>query len=250
MTIPKENRRRADRIRLSKPFVCRFGTHGVVLIDISNYGARLEHYSRFDRGTERVLRFRWNRDEIAMPASIVSCRVERFVPGDSGLTVYRSGVRFTQEEGAEFEKVKKMTSAHLATTLVEQVANARGFKPMTKEGEMPIFRNGTLTSNQFDIGVEGEEHLLPERDLARRTGFICYSLARAGWSRKWTLDPRQPEEGFTVSANETWEQVESLCELYRHSDAEGRRFIRVLAEASVEAELKRSETASGLASTK
>jgi hypothetical protein len=236
--LPKSNRRRADRIRLSKPFVCRFGSHGVVLIDISNHGARLEHYSRFDRGVERILRFRWQREEIAMPASIVSCRIERFVPGDSGLTVYRSGVRFTQEEGAEFEKVKKMTSAHVATTLVEQVANARGFKPMTR-GEMPIFRNGTLTSNDFEI--EGEEgQLLPERELARRTGFIRYSLARGGWARKWTLDPTQPEEGFTVSANETWEQVESLCDLYRKSDAESRNFIRLLAEASVEAELKKS----------
>ncbi len=241
---PKPNRRRAERIRLSKPFVCRFGTHGVVLIDISNYGARLEHYNRFDRGTERVLRFRWGREEIAMPASIVSCRVERFVPGDTGLTVYRSGLLFSQQEGPEFEKVKKMTSAHVATTLVEQVANARGFKPMTRDGEMPIFRNGALTSNDFALDAEEEAHLLPEKELARRAGFICYSLARAGWTRKWTLDPVQPEEGFTVSANETWEQVESLCELYRQSDAEGRHFIRVLAEASVEAELKRSEKTS------
>ena len=242
----RTNRRRSERIRLSKPFVCRFGTHGVVLIDISNYGARLEHYSRFDRGTERVLRFRWNRDEIAMPASIVSCRVERFVPGDSGLTVYRSGVRFTLEEGVEFEKVKRMTSAHVATTLVEQVANARGFKPITKEGEMPIFRNGTLTSNEFEVGGAEEGHLLPERELARRVGFIRYSLTRGGWARIWTLDPQQPEEGFTVSANETWEQVESLCDLYRQSDPEGRRFIRILAEASVESELKRSESASSV----
>jgi hypothetical protein len=241
--ITRTNRRRSERLRLSKPFVCRFGTHGVVLIDISNYGARLEHYSRFDRGTERVLRFRWNKEDIAMPAAIVSCRVDRFVPGDSGLTVYRSGVRFTQEEGPEFEKIRRMTSAYVATTLVEQVANARGFKPITKEGEMPIFRNGTLTSNDFEVGGEEESHLLPEKDIARRVGFIRYSLSKTGWARKWTLDPSQPEEGFTVSANETWEQIESLCDLYRRSDTEGRRFIRVLAQASVESELQRSAAA-------
>jgi hypothetical protein len=238
----RTNRRKSERIRLSKPFVCRFGTHGVVLIDVSNHGARLEHYTRFDRGTERVLRFRWNSEEIAMPGSIVSCRVERFVPGDSGLTVYRSGVRFSQEEGPEFEKIKRMTSAHVATTLVEQVANARGFKPVTR-GEMPIFRNGILASNDYEIGGQEEAHLLPERDLARRVGFVRYALSRTGWARKWTLDPSQPEEGFTVSAGEAWEQIEALCDLYRKSDVEGRRFIRVLAEASVEAELKRSESA-------
>ena len=239
MLQSRPNRRRAERIRLSKPFVCRLGSHGVVLIDISNFGARIEHYTLLERGSERPLRLRWNDDQIAMPSEIVSCRIERFVPGDQGLTVYRSGLRFLAESGPEFEKVKRMTSAYRAGALVEQVANARGFAPPTR-GEMPIFREGTLSSNQYDVGSERtDEHLLPERELARKVGFVRFWFEKNRWQRKWTLDPNQPHEGFTVSANEAWDQIESLCHLYQRSDADGRNFIRLLAEASVESELER-----------
>ena len=235
MTPNRSNRRRAERIRLSKPFVCRLGSSGVVLVDISNYGARVEHYSRIERGAKKTLRIRFEGEEITMPCEIVACRVERFMPGDDGLTVYRSGIRFLEEEGAQFDRIKKLTSSYVANTLVEQVANARGFQaPVT--GDMPIFRNGALASNRFDIGSSRlDEHLLPSRDLTHKTGFIRFSFDKArGWNRKWTLDSKQPVEGYTISANETWEQVELLCDLYRRSDAEGRALIRVLAEASLE----------------
>ncbi|MFN2442987.1 MAG: PilZ domain-containing protein [Thermoanaerobaculia bacterium] len=240
MTPNRSNRRRAERIRLSKPFVCRLGSSGVVLVDISNFGARVEHYARIERGTRKTLRIRFDGEEISMPAEVVACRVERFMPGDQGLTVYRSGIRFLEEEGSQFERIKKLTSSYVASTLVEQVANARGFMaPVT--GEMPIFRNGSLASNRFDIGSNRlDEHLLPSRDLTRKTGFIRYSFDKGRWNRKWTLDANQPVEGFTVSANETWEQVELLCDLYRRSDPEGRDLIRTLASASLEGEFQNS----------
>lgn len=241
MLQPRPNRRRAERIRLSKPFVCRLGSHGIVLIDISNYGARIEHYTRLERGSERTLRLRWNEEPVAMPAEIVSCRIERFVPGDQGLTVYRSGLRFLQESGPEFEKIKRMTSAYRAGALVEQVANAKGFAPPTR-GEMPIFRDGTLATNRYDVDARNDEHLLPERELARKVGFVRFWFEKNRWQKKWTLDPNQPQEGFTVSANEAWEQIESLCHLYQTSNEEGRNFIRLLAEASVESELERAAT--------
>ena len=209
-----------------------------MLVDISNYGARVEHYSRIERGTKKTLRIRFEGEEISMPSEIVACRVERFMPGDDGLTVYRSGLRFLEEEGTQFERIKKLTTSYVASTLVEQVANARGFQaPVT--GDMPIFRNGALASNRFDIGSSRlDEHLLPTRDLTHKTGFIRFSFDKArGWNRKWTLDSKQPVEGFTISANETWEQVELLCDLYRRSDADGRALIRTLAEASLEGDL-------------
>lgn len=231
------NRRRSERLRLARPLVCRLGTVGVVLVDLSNYGARIEHYARTERGLQRTLRIRFQGDEIAMPARIVSSRVERFIPGEKGLTVYRSGLEFLHKEGPEFEKVRKMTSAIIAGTLVEQVANARGFQAPVK-GEMPIFRGSSLVSNHFDpASTRADEHLLPERELAANVGFVRFAFDRHGWTRKWTLDPAQPREGFTVSATETWEQIESLCDLYRASNDEGRRFIQMLAQASVDSQL-------------
>ncbi|HVR44681.1 MAG TPA: PilZ domain-containing protein [Thermoanaerobaculia bacterium] len=234
----RQNRRRSERIRLSKPLVCRLETFGVVLIDISNHGARIEHYVRLQRGQERSLRLRWEGDDLILPATIVSCRVERFVPGEGGLTVYRSGLQFINTDGTEHETIRKLTTAIVAGTLVEQVANAKGFAPPTK-GEMPIFSGSSLVSNRFDISASRpDEHLLPEKEVVRQVGFIRFALEKRVWTRKWTLDPHQPHEGFTVSANETWDQVESLCELYRSSNDEGRRFIRLLAEASVESQIE------------
>jgi hypothetical protein len=144
-----------------------------------------------------------------MPCEIVACRVERFMPGDEGLTVYRSGLRFLEEEGAQFERIKKLTSSYVASTLVEQVANARGFQaPVTGRcRSFETVRSPRIASTSARADID--EHLLPTRALTHKTGFIRFSFDKArGWNRKWTLDANQPVEGFTVSANETWEQVE------------------------------------------
>lgn len=233
MTRNRPNRRRAERVRLAKPIIARLGTTGVVLIDISAYGARIEHYTRFDRGAERYLRIQWGSETGSLRCQIVSCRVHRFAPGDDGLTVYQSGLLFSEEEGSR-ELVKKLISAHLAGTLVEQVANARGFQP-PNVAEMPIFRGGVLATEDAKVQPRTDDrHLLPGNDLVHNVGYICFSLVKGRWSRKWTLDPEQPKEGFTVSANEPMHQIDLLVDQYISSNVDQRRFIRTLASLSVE----------------
>lgn len=227
------NRRRAERVRLAKPLIARLGTIGVVLIDISPFGARIEHYSRFDRGAERILRIQWGAEAGTIRCQIVSCKVHRFAPGDDGLTVYQSGLVFTEDDSAS-ELVKKLISAHLAGTLVEQVANARGFAPPNVEN-MPIFRGGVLTNTDGDVqAASSDKHLLPEKKLVHEVGYICFALVKGRWTRKWTLDPEQPREGFTVSANEPLHQIDLLAEQYMNSRIDEREFIRTLARLSVE----------------
>ena len=43
----------------------------------------------------------------------------------------------------------------------------------------------------------------------------------------------QPENGFTVAANESEEQIQMLCRTYESGDAESRRMTRMIAELSV-----------------
>ena len=233
MTRPPSERRQGERLRLSESVVARLGTAGVVLVDLSDFGARIEHYERLKVGQQRILRLDWKDVHATINCKVVSSTVHRFATGDDGLTVFRSGLFFTDERERR-EPIRKLVNATRATTLAEQVANAKGFAPPGR-GEMPIFRSGALSSNRFDVKVsEANKHLLPNRRLVHETGYIRFSLQRGRWIKIWTLDPTQPEEGFTVSADEAVDQVDLLCEQYKRGDAEGRELIRLLARTSLE----------------
>jgi hypothetical protein len=126
-----------------------------------------------------------------------------------------------------------MISSARAQTLVEQVANAKGFVP--PRGEMPIFRGGVLTSNQVRITSEKRDaHLLPDRPIVKEIGYIRFYKRVGRWMKIWTMDPAQPEDGFTVSANEPVDQVDQLCDLYRNGDESTRELVRLLASTSLE----------------
>jgi hypothetical protein len=228
-----EDRRSAERIRLSESLVARFGTEGVVLVDVSEVGAKIEHYHRVKVGDEKIFRLRVRDLAVAINASVVVSKVHRFASGDAGLTVYRTGLRFMTATEADLETVKQMISSARAQTLVEQVANAKGFVP--PRGEMPIFRGGVLTSNQVRITSEKRDaHLLPDRPIVKEIGYIRFYKRVGRWMKIWTMDPAQPEDGFTVSANEPVDQVDQLCDLYRNGDESTRELVRLLASTSLE----------------
>lgn len=230
----RANRRRAERIRLSESVVARLGTQGAVLIDVSLFGARVEHYNRLRVGESRSLRLDVGNMSVAIRCSVVNSRIHRFASGDDGLTVYRSGLDFTGEEQERLASIHQFIEHARAETLTEQIANAKGFTPPPK-GEMPIFRGGALTSNTFNVAsATKDEHLIPDKKIARDVGYIRFSKKKTSWSRIWTLDPSQPEDGFTVSANESADQVELLCNLYRDGDGKTREMIRLLAATSIE----------------
>lgn len=228
-----ENRRRAERIRLSESLVVRFGTEGVVLIDVSDLGAKIEHYHRIKVGDEKILRVRVKELSVAIQSRVVVSKVHRFAAGDDGLTVYRTGVEFMTATEDDLETVRQMISSARAQTLVEQVANAKGFVP--PKGEMPIFSGGILTSNQVRITTEETNaHLLPDRPIVKDIGYIKFYKRVGRWMKIWTMDPTQPEDGFTVSANEPVDQVDQLCDLYRNGDSQTRDLVRLLASTSLE----------------
>jgi len=234
MTSQRGNRRRAERIRLSESGVARLGTQGAVLIDVSLFGARIEHYTRLQVGETRNLRLDVGEMSVSIRCSVVNSRVHRFASGDDGLTVYRSGLDFTDEEQERLASIHQFIEHTRAETLTEQIANAKGFAPPSK-GEMPIFRGGALTSNDFKVAsAKKDEHLIPDKKIAKEVGFIRFSKKKERWTRIWTLDSCQPEEGFTVSANESSDQVEMLCNLYRDGDRKTRDMIRLLAATSLE----------------
>lgn len=63
--------------------------------------------------------------------------------------------------------------------------------------------------------------------------FVSYSFDGGKWTRKPSLRPEQPANGFTLPADHDAEQVELLCRNYESGDDEARRLTRMYAELSV-----------------
>lgn len=222
-----------ERVRFREAVVARFGTSAVLVVDLSPLGAGIEHFSPLKRGTEKQLRMTWHHEAIGIPCRVGSCRVHRFAPGDEGITVYRSGLEFLLGEGMEIETVKQILTETMENAFLEQVANERGMGAPDDPGH---FRQGILMQPS-SLGDDSSDEV---RKLVQRSGFLRFAKVKGRWVRKWTLDPSQPEEGFTISANEPQEQVDLLCSLYEKGNDESRGLIRNMATLSVEEQLDRS----------
>ena len=230
----RQERRKRTRIALTRGVIARFGTQGVVMIDASESGARIEHFTKLELGRIASFRFDWKGAEVTSTARVVSCRVHRFVHGDQGATVFQSGLQFIDYVGASQTKLKEMVSTAVARSLAEQLANARGIGPVT-ESDMPVFRQGVVTAKGLAAKPEEVARLLPKSEILVDRGYIrCTLVNNIRWDKKWSRTPEPPLEGFTVLATEPAEHVDQLCENYLHGNAEERDLIRLLARVSVE----------------
>jgi hypothetical protein len=63
--------------------------------------------------------------------------------------------------------------------------------------------------------------------------FVTWTLDDGVWTRRPSLHPEQPPNGFTVRASEPPENVDLLCRKYASGDGETRRLTRMFAELSV-----------------
>lgn len=227
-------RRKKQRIVLTRGLIARFGTTGAVILDITDAGARIEHFNRLELGKKARFRFEWQDTPIEVEAIVMSCRVHRFAHGDDGTTVYQSGLSFSEYIGNAGNFLREMVATIVSRSLAEQVANARGIGPVT-ERNMPVFRAGVVAAAGIDPTQEKAKRYIPTAQVAIDRGYTrCTLVAGKRWEKKWTRSPEQPPDGFTILATEPPEHVEQLCDTYLRGSEEQRRLIRVLAEASVE----------------
>jgi hypothetical protein len=225
--------RRVQRVHLAQPLVGRLGAAQVLLVDVSICGARVEHHVPLTAGTGVRFVFTWEGEELILGCRVVRSRIERFSVGSDGLTVYHSGLEFTDVPERSRGLLKTMISRFVARSLEEQKLNARGAMPPELD-RMPIFRyGGQLTANQADVAQAVGGSILPTARLARENGFVSFTLHNREWRVKRTQQPHQPSEGFTISASEDRDQAELLCQAYVQADAEGRKLIRLMAELSI-----------------
>jgi hypothetical protein len=225
-------RRQKPRLSLTRSLIARYGAQGVVIVDIHDLGARIEHFSPLTRGKSATLVFDWQSTRIEIAASVVACRVHRFAEGRDGGTVYQSGLSFAQPSQDILVALRELMATAISRSVAEQVANLRGLGPVS-ERNMPVFRPGGMVAAE---GVDTSQTTQKRLPIARaHGGYIrCTFLKGRRFEKRWTRSPEAPEEGFTVLATEARDQIDLLCEDYRRTDEETRRLIRLLARITVE----------------
>lgn len=227
--VARPERRKRPRLTITRPIIARYGAQGVLIVDINDTGARIEHFASLNPGRPATLAFEWQSARIETEAVVVACRVHRFISGPHGGTVFHSGLSFTNVNAEAAKVIREMMATSVARSVAEQVANLRGLGPVL-ETDMPVFREGVV---EGDGATEKSKRKLPIARL--HSGYIrCALHAGRRWEKKWTRDPRQPDDGFTVLATEPRELVELLCDDYRRLDTETRKLIRLLASITVE----------------
>jgi hypothetical protein len=227
----RPDRRRKPRLQLTRSLIARYGAHGVVIVDIHDLGARIEHFAPLHPGKTAALVFDWQSKRIEMPAMVVACRVHRFADGPYRSTVYQSGLSFTNPSAEALQALRELMKTAIARSMAEQVANLRGLGPVI-EREMPVFRSGGMVAGE---GIDQTQVTGRRAPVARaHSGYVRCTLRDRRWQKRWTRDPQPPEEGFTVLATEPRDQIDMLCEDYRRMDDETRQLIRLLARITIE----------------
>lgn len=225
-------RRRKTRLRLTRSLIARYGAQGVVVVDIHDVGARIEHFAPLTVGKSATLVFDWQSTRIEATAAVVSSRVHRFAEGRDGGTVYQSGLSFVNPSAETLAALRELMSTSIARSMAEQVANLRGLGPVS-ERDMPVFRPGGMVAGE---GVDTSQTTRRRIPIAKaHAGYIrCTLLSGRQWEKRWTRNAEAPEDGFTVLATEPRDQIDMLCDDYRRTDSETRRLIRLLARITVE----------------
>lgn len=231
MDRARPDRRKKARLRLTRSLIARYGAQGVVIVDIHDTGARIEHFAPLTPGRSATLVFDWQSKRIETTAAVVSCRVHRFSDGPNGGTVYQSGLTYVDPSEEAVAALRELMATSIARSVAEQVANLRGLGPVS-EREMPVFRGGVVAGEGVDPTQVTQRRLAVGRNDA---GFLrCTFLNGRRFEKRWTRSPEQPHDGFTIRATEPRELVELLCDDYRRTDKETRNLIRLLARITVE----------------
>jgi len=195
------DRRRFEHLTLPKPIPARFGSEKVFILDLSINGARVAHQHPKLATSSELLRFEWHGAELAFESEVLRTSSDSTKIGNT--TVWESGLFFLEAIGGSDKTIRDFLADQILRVLDERKANARGIPPIAAT----YVRTG---------GKEG--------------GYVVWRLSAGQWRSVQSETPDQPNDGFTVSARESGDQVQMLRETYENSDFEGRKMIRKMAE--------------------
>lgn len=212
----QSTQRRTGRISFRTPRPARFGTADVFIIDLSLHGAGIRHQSRIAPGSEASLRFKLERQEHAVRCRLLRSKLELTQTDTGPIQSYRSGMAFVALD-TEVQSLREALNKRVHRALLLQKANALA-KPDLAEQVTPA----------SDVDVKFLAPWLKPSPFIR-----CVFDPKKGWRRSRTSSAQQPEQGFTVLADEGENEIEKLCSTWESADANGRELIRLFAHLSL-----------------
>ena len=206
MSQPSQERRKVSRVKLSQPLGGRAGNSKVFLVDASVEGIRVAHQGSLPKVLESCqIAFDWHGHTINLECMVVHNSLFRLAKADGEKSIYHAGLKITNASDESRKLLKQLIAEVVARALDEQKANARGV-PAT-------------AAQSFQTGKGND--------------FIRCELVDGAWRKTATSRPDQPQNGFTISAEEGRDQIEMLCQSFETADAAGRKLIKTLAEMSI-----------------
>jgi len=193
-------------VKLPQPLAGRVGTARVFLVDASVEGLRIAHQGTLPAvGQPCRIELAWEGHAIDLQCVVVHNTLFRLAKKEGEKSVYHAGVRIAEASAESRTALRRLVSDCVARALDEQKANARGI-PAT-------------AAQSFQTGKGND--------------YIRCELIDGAWRRTSTNRPEQPQNGFTISAEEERDQVEMLCQTFETADAAGRKLIQTMAEMSI-----------------
>ncbi|MBV9497624.1 MAG: hypothetical protein JOZ54_25540 [Acidobacteria bacterium] len=176
------------------------------MVDASLNGLRVVHQDALPRvGSSCVVTFTWHGRKVTLDCDVKRTALRR--PAKSALerALYESGLFITAVHGESGQLLREMIERHVMMALDERRANARGIPP--------------TAAQSFQTG-RGDE-------------LMRHEYVKGAWRSYPTTDPKQPTNGFTISAAEPVPNIEMLRTTFVDADASGRRMIQQMAEMSI-----------------
>ena len=167
---------------------------------------RLAHQGGLPRqGQHFKIEFEWEARRLQFECEVVHNDLHKLAKSEHEKSTYHAGAHFIHAMGDSAITLRKIVIDHVERALDEQRANAKGIP--------------AIAAQMYQTGKSRE--------------FIRCQLVNGEWRRTNSTRNDQPDNGFTVAADEDPAQLDMLCEAFASGDTETRKMIRAMAEASI-----------------
>lgn len=200
------DRRRLQRVKLIDPLPGNIDGQRVFIVDVSRHGLRVAHQESLGpQGERRRIEFEWDGHHVAVEGTLTHSRVQRVGVASYARSIYHSGFTIATISTRAEQVLREMIAWHVERALDEQKANARGIP--------------AIAAMSFQTG--------------RGTEYVRHVFGSGKWHEVHTTEPRQPANGFTISAAESEQEVLMLRSAWEAGDNSARKIIQKMAELSI-----------------
>jgi hypothetical protein len=199
---PTIERRGGERVRIER-LLARAGRRDAAIADLGMRGARIRHEGALPRGATIRVTFNWHGAHFAASAEVLACRVLTLGGRDDEPAVYESRLRFVELGGKVLDLLARVITDAGGAELRKWVENLQG------------------------------ESAVPAPSTGSASGFIrCRYFG--WWEKRWTRNPSQPIDGFTLPARTERSDIDASCKAWEGMDRDGRELVRATAAAVAE----------------